>query len=84
MSQETFGSVRTECWMPAGAYLLADPEWVAQGRGCSSFLRLQCKPLVPQANLPDGPSFGFPEPHGLSAVKLPVEIHCDTAGINNL
>lgn len=47
MSQETFGTVGMECWMPAGAYLLADPERVAQGHGCSSFLQPQCKPLVP-------------------------------------
>lgn len=31
MSQETVGTVGMECWMPAGAYLLSDPEWVAQG-----------------------------------------------------
>lgn len=68
MSQETLGM---ECCMPAGVYLLADPEWVAQGHGCSSVLQALCKPLVPQANVSDGPSFGFLSPHGLCCSKTP-------------
>lgn len=48
--------------MPTGAYLLADPEWAAQGRGCCSFLQPLCRSLVPQADVSDGPSFGFLKP----------------------
>lgn len=72
MSQESFGPVGMELCAPVCWQM--DPEWVAQG--CSSFLPALCKPLVPQVNVSHCPSFGF--------LKPPVEIHCDTAGINNL
>lgn len=69
MSQEPFGPVGMELCTPVCWQI--DPEWVAQGHGCSPFLQALCKALAPQVNASDGPNFGFLKPHGLCCSKTP-------------